>query len=291
MKTKWKVVIAVLCSLIVVVIVGAGIMLNQGHSLSTGRYLQAENGDAMVVFNNSPIRMFNRTNRDLFAGLESGDEILVLHGAIAESYPGQTGVYEVFKVADGTMDDIPVNVIDELIKLGWLQVDITETPIGDPENMGFETTFSYANYARTEEVWLRCLNAEKMSIDSVQHLPIYKFDTLDDMRGFEEQFQNVLTLDHGYNDVPAFLESVEKYNKDFFAENTLMLIYVPANSGTYRYGVDSVFYDGNTFYVHVKQTNHPEAVTMDLAGWFITVAVPDRMLESCTEYDADLNID
>lgn len=28
-----------------------------------------------------------------------------------------------------------------------------------------------------------------------------------------------------------------------------------------------------------------------MAGWFVTVAVPDSMVEHCTEFDADLNND
>ena len=66
-----------------------------------------------------------------------------------------------------------------------------------------------------------------------------------------------------------------------------MLVYVEATSGSYRYGVDSVdCVDGN-FCVHVKQTNNPEVGTEDMAGWFITVAIPDSMAAECTVFDAD----
>lgn len=70
-----------------------------------------------------------------------------------------------------------------------------------------------------------------------------------------------------------------------------MLVYVGANSGTYRFGVSSVFCAENSFCIHIEQTNNPEVVTHDMAGWFITVAVPDSMAENCTEFDADLNND
>ena len=129
---------------VIIVVIGAGMLLNYGCSISSGRYLQAENGDALVVFQNSPIRMLNRTDRNLFEELDSGDEILVFHGAIAESYPGQTGVYAVFKFGDGTIDDIPQNVIEELIELGWLDADaILEILSGTPiigEKTPYDTT-------------------------------------------------------------------------------------------------------------------------------------------------------
>ena len=50
-----------------------------------------------------------------------------------------------------------------------------------------------------------------------------------------------------------------------------------------------MFCDGDSFCIHVEQTNNPEVVTEDMAGWFVTVAVPDSMVENCTEFDADLN--
>ena len=81
------------------------------------------------------------------------------------------------------------------------------------------------------------------------------------------------------------------YDETFFDENTLLLVYVGANSGTYRFGVSSVFCAENSFCIHIEQTNNPEVVTDDMAGWFITVAVPDSMVENCTEFDADLNND
>ena len=81
----------------------------------------------------------------------------------------------------------------------------------------------------------------------------------------------------------------EKYDEMFFAENTLMLVYVSANSGTYRFGVNSVSCGGSSFCIHVEQLNDPEVGTADMAGWFITAAVPDSMAASCSEFDADLN--
>ena len=50
-----------------------------------------------------------------------------------------------------------------------------------------------------------------------------------------------------------------------------------------------VYCDGKSFCVHVQQINNPKIHTDDMAGWFITIAVPDSMVETCTEFDADLN--
>ena len=162
---------------------------------------------------------------------------------------------------------------------------------GTPVEEAFDITVSYANWTEENEIYVGALNKDKMTISSVQHLPIYKFSTLEELEQFKLSFREVLAMDHGYNEVPSFNDAAADYDETFFEENTLLLVYVGANSGTYRFGVSSVFCNGSSFCIHVEQTNHPEVVTDDMAGWFITVAVSDSMIENCTEFDADLNAD
>ena len=162
---------------------------------------------------------------------------------------------------------------------------------GPPVEEAFEIAVSYANWTEESEIYFGALNKEKMVISSVQHLPIYKFNTSEELEQFKLAFGEVLTMDRGYDEVPSFNDITADYDETFFDENTLLLVYVGANSGTYRFGVSSVFCAENSFCIHIEQTNKPEVVTDDMAGWFITVAVPDSMVENCTEFDADLNND
>lgn len=125
-KKKWRILCGILAGIFLVAAIGIGVMLGSGVGFSTGRYLEASGGDALVIIQNSPIEMHNQTDKDLFENLDTGDEILVLHGVIAESYPGQTWVYAVFKLGDGTIADIPQNVIEQLTELGWWESGIVE---------------------------------------------------------------------------------------------------------------------------------------------------------------------
>lgn len=162
-------------------------------------------------------------------------------------------------------------------------------PGGTPADEAFDITVSYANYTGDDRIYTSALNTQKMYISSVRHLPIYRFDTRSDLERFKEDFGGVLSMDRGYDEIPSFREVTAKYDDAFFAENTLMLVYVMASSGSYRYGVESVFCDGQTLSVQVEQTNRISvgtAVTCDMAGWFITVAVPDSMAAGCTAFDA-----
>ena len=197
---------------------------------------------------------------------------IVYDGNIMETYPARLGkVYRVEILTIIPTEDEP-------------------QPGGTPVDEVFDITVSYANWGDLDEIYSNALNIDKIDtneFDNINHLPIYKFDTLAELEQFKNDVKDVLSIDSGYDEVPSFNESTAKYDENFFTENTLMLVYVEASSGSYRYGVDSVYHADGNFCIHVKQTNSPEIGTDDMAGWFITVAVSDSMVADCTVFDAD----
>ena len=84
-----------------------------------GRCVIADSGSCLLIQGGSPICLSNR-EKDLSAGLETGDRILVLiRGGIAESYPGQAGAKAVIKLGRGTAEDVSPEVLAELEELEW----------------------------------------------------------------------------------------------------------------------------------------------------------------------------
>ena len=89
-------------------------------SFSTARCIVTQQ-KCMMVLDNSPIGMSNLSgNEKLFEDLDTGDKILVLHDGIAESYPGQTGAYFLWKLEGGSAADVPVQVIETLEEMGYI---------------------------------------------------------------------------------------------------------------------------------------------------------------------------
>lgn len=138
-KRKWVRPVVVAASVITVFIVACfillAIMAKKELGFSVGRYLVTDDGVSMVVMDDapdsiknrsererymSPVVMTNRTERDLFKKLDTGDKILFVHGGVKESYPGGTGVYAVFKLDDGGIGDIPGKVLNDLTAMGWI---------------------------------------------------------------------------------------------------------------------------------------------------------------------------
>ena len=155
-------------------------------------------------------------------------------------------------------------------------------------NIGFLSTFSCAGYG-IPNIYKNALNASKLGESNHRNLPIYKFDTLSDLEKFKSDFSGKNGFNYGWDEVPSLNDATKNYDENFFERYTLMLVYVEASSGSYRFGFKDVTIDGNDFCIHVEQTNHPQDGTEDMAGWFITVAVPDSMVANITEFNAIMN--
>lgn len=233
-------------------------------------YFLVEPGAGMDELKSADKIEVSTQNADKSVEWKVGDLVFITYdGVILETYPARLN--QVYKVEKGTLK---------------FTEDETQQG-GTPADETFDITVSYANWGELNEIYSKALNIDKMAISSVRHLPIYKFDTLAELEQFKNDVKDVLSIDAGYDEMPSFNESTTKYDENFFAENTLMLVYVEATSGSYRYGVNSVYHADGNFCIHIEQTNNPETHTDDMSGWFITVAVPDSMVADCTTFDAD----
>ena len=286
MKNKaWLILLLSFIGVIIALAVAIGFLAIKGMGISYGLYLEARNNTPMMIVDNSPMKMSRRSDRDIFDGLENGDRILVIHSSIAQSYPSQTGAYAVIKLWGGDASDISSDVIENLMSMGWItegfEVEFTK-PQGD-----FPIFTAYAGWSESDEIYTRALNTEKMAQSSQKHLPIYRLDTLADVEAFRSTFENYLAFEYGFDEVKSFNDTIETFaDETYLKAYSLIVVYVQANSGTYRYGVESIFCDGENFTVEVEELKHPTEVTTDLAGWFIVIVVPDSMVNNCTAFDA-----
>ncbi len=182
------------------------------------------------------------------------------------------------------IDDAYRAKIKELFWQGGYQISGT-----NPHNQVYDVTLSYANWTDDSKICTSSLNLRKMQSNSIQHPPIYKFDSLKDLKQFKESFGDILTMDSGWDEVPSFNEATAKYDTKFFEENSLMLVYVSASNCTHRFGLGSIGWDEKSFCINVVETTGKEFVDEAMSGWFLTVAVEKETIASCTEFDADLN--
>ena len=158
----------------------------------------------------------------------------------------------------------------------------------DGSSFAYTAKVAYANAAGEgyNRIMSKCLNPEYMYMDSVQHWPLFKFETVQEMQDFKTGFADVLTFDSGYNEVPSFNHYAAEYDDAFFDDNTLLLCYVTASSGSYRFGVADASVKEDTLCVYVELLNHPEVMTADAAGWFVLIEVRKADIANCKHFDA-----
>lgn len=209
------------------------------------------------VFGSTELNSANKiyvdtTELKLPKNLQINDYVRITYnGVILESYPAQ------------------INSAFELVKHGSSFIAPTNPEILKPV-VTFENHVVYANWTDNH-----LIQSGSISPDSMY--PVYKLETEQDVNDFRAKFESLLSFN-------AFDEVVAAYDDAFFEENTIVLAYVTANSGSVRYSVfDVEFFETG---VNIKLAiDAPEYGTCDMAGWFVMVVLPKATLENCTEYN------
>ncbi len=152
-----------------------------------------------------------------------------------------------------------------------------------------EAEISWANWTENPKIIEHALNKQQLESDS-RHLPIFKCSTLTELNTFKADFNGIFVMDDDWDEVPSFETVTADFDEAFFKENSLLLIYVEANSCSYRFGVEEITAEGDTLTVSVKQKNHPGDADEAMAGWLISLPVAHTELEGIANFDAVLKI-
>ena len=120
MKNKQIViVIAIVFSL--GLIVGVTSLSGESKAFSVGKVIEYKDDTVIFSDNNTPVLVFDKTkDGGLFSALTDGDEVLLLHDGLEETYPARTGGYFVLRLKNGQRSDLPENFIEALGELGYL---------------------------------------------------------------------------------------------------------------------------------------------------------------------------
>ncbi len=116
-RTAWRIVTLCFIAVLIAAACLVGVAVHRGIGWSEAVYIETNRGN-MLLIEGSPISMSGRDS--LFDSLTDGDKVFVVHGPIAESYPGQAKAYLCIKQPGDEKGDIPADVIQSLQELGWL---------------------------------------------------------------------------------------------------------------------------------------------------------------------------
>ena len=203
---------------------------------------------------------------------------------------GRTGAYGVWKKADGDITDIPLSVLTSLAELGWkVPIETEEQPVGNPLQEELDTAVAWANYGDADALWAASCNRSTAIISSIPHLPILKLASLRELEDFKSAFSSQFEMRRGYDEVPAFEDITAAMDESYFSEHALLLVYLSAGSCSFRYDVSRVNMENDTLTVHVQRTDGLTFGDCAMAGWFVTVSVPSKLLIGVADFDAVLD--
>ncbi len=88
-------------------------------------------------------------------------------------------------------------------------------------------------------------------------------------------------------------QALAYYDAAFFADRTLLAVYIGAGSGSYRFGLDRLSLDGGTLHLYVKrtapqETNGTYSLTADMAGWLLLAELDTAAVGTADALDARL---
>lgn len=150
---------------------------------------------------------------------------------------------------------------------------------------------SWAGWAGEGPVWSSCLNALKLQYSNVQHLPIHKFDTRQELESFMGNVGKFLSMNDSSKGVPSFYGTVSRYDESFFREYSLVLVYIPSGNSGRSFRVSGMTFNHNTgsFVMEIDETASAQIKEPKNSGWFLTAAVPDSMIDGFEDFDAYLS--
>jgi hypothetical protein len=166
-------------------------------------------------------------------------------------------------------------------------------PTIDAENIKLDIAslnVKYASIGWTDDVIIEtnALNAESLSEGNYQ-FPVYRFDTINDLKQFKSDFNHLFMFDRGYDDIWSFNKSVENYDDSFFDSNSLIAVYITSGSGSDRFNLTRIE-SGTSFDIYIqKDYNTPDVGTCDMAGTLMIVEISDDVLKNCVEYSAGMD--
>lgn len=187
--------------------------------------------------------------------------------------------------------DISSTPGDTLTKSGEPGPADSAQPGADLPDGAFEAVSTWVNWSDEEDFYLAALNSDKLSISSVQHLPVFRFETTQELEEFKERFGDHFAMEHSLDGlIPSFADITSEMDEAYFEGRTVFVVYVPASSGSYRFGVNSIYKEAEALCIHIEETAHPEVCTCDMSGWFVVISLESNQIEGVTDFDADLTM-
>ncbi len=142
--------------------------------------------------------------------------------------------------------------------------------------------------SKSETVWVNWVEVELLQPESLnpqEGEPMFRIDSVQELTAFYKKWETHFSFAWGLDETWSFDNVIADYDEAFFKENSLLIAYIWAGSGTYRFGLNRIYVeDGAKLYLEVKYLNDPEVGDCMMGGWFTVAEVVKEDLRNVTEY-------
>ena len=154
--------------------------------------------------------------------------------------------------------------------------EVVKTWAGLKEGASFQTLYEGA------------CNLGFLSFSVIWCAPTFRLDTKKELDGFISSYQDVLQLDTEKHGLPAFSEATEKFDDEFFSDNSLVVVYVHVDKNDMcGYTVDHIGKDkydqpnvGNCWVVDILRSPMDNPIEGEEMGFLFVISVSDEELKS-----------
>ena len=112
------------------------------------------------------------------------------------------------------------------------------------------TELVWVNYSGSAEFYFNALNRDKLDVNSIQHLAIFKFDSFRDLEQFKNDFADDFSFEQTRDGIQSFEMATENIDDEYFKSDSLFIVYVPSISCSYRYKFENMTTKVESFIVY-----------------------------------------
>lgn len=151
-----------------------------------------------------------------------------------------------------------------------------------PSITWYDAEVCYTGYSSDHSYWEYAYNNDK---DAWVGMPIFKLESAGELADFKENLKPYFSFNAKRYATPdtftlTFNEVTADYDDAFFAENIVLVVYVQASSGTFRYRVENATVKNNALIFTIDQYNDDGISTCDMSGWLAVISISREALDT-----------
>ena len=271
-RRKWILAICIAVGIIALLMATAAVTSMMGYGVSVGKLYFTESSTYLIDGTTSIIVSDQSRKSNMFDGYANGDEIILVHDGVEETFPARTGGYMAIRISKG---DGTYKPSDDLLGIEVLE-EFDEAYV----NQKLEYR---AQYIRTNGY------TEAFEYPSIRIM--YSQQNLSDYYNTWHEVFDLERREQVYSDTSiGFLDACDRYDEAFFETHYLIFVLLEEPSGSIRHEVQSVEQTQDDKLSISIDHQVPEAGTDDMAQWHIILELSrEDLVESSA--DVELHID